>query len=46
MPGMLNEAFGDYTYHVLGIVETVKGALAFVVSTGLGPTVPYPVIVL
>ena len=30
LPGMLNEAFGIWTYHVLGIVETVKGILAFV----------------
>jgi hypothetical protein len=27
----MNVTFGDYTYHVLGIVETVKGILAFVV---------------
>lgn len=31
LPGLMNVTFGDYTYHVLGIVETVKGILAFVV---------------
>lgn len=31
MPGLLNATFGNYTYHVLGIVETVKGILAFMV---------------
>ena len=30
LPSLLNHAFGSYTYHVLGIVETVKGILAFV----------------
>ena len=30
LPSLLNNAFGSYTYHVLGIVETVKGILAFV----------------
>lgn len=31
LPGLLNATFGNYTYHVLGIVETVKGILAFMV---------------
>lgn len=31
MPGLLNATFGNYTYHVLGTVETVKGILAFMV---------------
>lgn len=29
LPGLMNSAFGNYTYHVLGIVETAKGILAF-----------------
>ncbi len=29
LPGLMNATFGNYTYHVLGIVETVKGILAF-----------------
>lgn len=32
LPSLMVESFGNYTYHVLGIVETVKGILAFVVG--------------
>lgn len=37
MPGLLNATFGNYTYHVLGTIETVKGILAFMVRAHAFP---------
>ena len=36
IPLMLVEAFGDYTYVVVGVVETLKGLLAFVACPAFG----------
>eukprot|EP00606_Chrysophyceae_sp_TOSAG23-5_P001443 GSChrysophyteH2.ASY1.ANO1.1571.1 assembled CDS len=36
IPLMLVDTFGDYTYVVVGVVETVKGLLAFVACPAFG----------
>jgi MFS family permease len=36
VPGMIVESFGAYSYFAVGIMETVKGLLAFVSSPLFG----------